>query len=134
MVSWSTKRRILSWLSLAFIGLALAVFGWGTGYKVSLYSPPNSNAHLLPHAKLLSKNEQDAPKNEALIRRSDKNASDRGKAALAVTLLFVYTLSAAAFCFISAVSQREREASRQLYLRHRASLSFFFVLPPPVLA
>jgi hypothetical protein len=134
VVSWSTKRRILSWLSLAFIGLALAVFSWGTGYKVSLYSPPNSNAHLLPHAKLLSKNEQDAPKKEALIRRSDKNALDRDKAALAVTLLFVYTLSAAAFCFICAVSQREREASRQLYLRHRASLSFFFVLPPPVLA
>ena len=134
VVSSSTRRRLFSWLSLAMIGLALAVFGWGIGYKVSLYYPPNSTAHLMPHAKLLSKNEQDASKRETLTRRSNKSASDRDKAALAFTLLFVYTLSAAAFCNIPAVSQREREASRRLYLRHRASLSFFFFLPPPVLA
>jgi hypothetical protein len=120
---------------VAFIGLALAIFGWGTGYKLSLYYPPNSNAHLMPHAKLLSKNEQDAPKTEARSRRSSKDTSDKRKAELALTLLFVYALSAAAWCSMTvAVSQREREASRQLYRRLRGSLSFFFVLPPPVLA
>jgi hypothetical protein len=134
VVSRSTKRRVLSWLSLVFIGLALAVFGWGTGYKLSLYYPPNSTAHLMPHAKLLSKNEQDATKNEALAKRPNKDTSDKGNAELALTLLFVHALSTAVCCSVPAVSQREREASRQLYQRHRASLTFFFVLPPPVLA
>lgn len=133
MVSRSTKQRVLSWLSLAFVGLALAVFGWGTGYKLSLYYPPNSNAHLMPHAKLLSKNEQDAPKNGGLTRRTSKNTSDKDKAELALTLLLVCALSTAALCSTPAISQREREASHQLYLHHRASLSFFFFLPPPVL-
>jgi len=135
VISSITKRRVLSRLGLIFIGLALAVFGWGTGYKLSLYYPPNSNAHLMPHAKLLSKNEQDAPKTEARSRRSSKDTSHKSKVELALTLLFVYALSAVAWCSMPvAVSQREREASRQLYRRLRASLSFFFVLPPPLLA
>jgi hypothetical protein len=134
VVYWNTKRRMLSWLSLAFIGLALAVFGWGTGYKLSLYYPPNSSAHLMPHAKLLSKNEQDAPKEETLSRPSKKHKSDKDPVESAFTLFLFYVLAVTVPCGLLAPSPREREASRLLYERRRASLNFFFVLPPPVLA
>jgi hypothetical protein len=132
--SGGTKRRVSSWVSLAFIGLALAVFGWGTGYKVSLYYPPHSTARLMPHAKLLSQHELGAPKNDALASFPIKPASDQGETGLGlVFLFFVFALPVAAFCDSSTVSQREHEASRQLYRHHRASLSYFFLLPPPAL-
>lgn len=133
VISSSTKRRVLSWISLAFIGLALSVFGWGTGYKLSLYYPPSSSVRLMPHAKLLSKNEQDPPKDKTLAGRINGN-SCKSKTSTLLTLLFVYAFCAAALCVAPVVSQREREASRQRHLRHRASLTFFFVLPPPTLA
>jgi hypothetical protein len=123
---------MLSWLSLAFIGLALSVFGWGTGYKLSLYYPPNSSAHLMPHAKLLSKNEQDAAKNETQTKPSKKNAFDKDRAESAVSLFLMFVLAVAVRYRLPALSQRECEASRLLYRRRRASLNFFFLLPPPV--
>jgi hypothetical protein len=133
VVSCSTNRHVLSWVSLAFIGLALSVFGWGTGYKFSLYYPPDSSVHLMPHAKLLSKNEQDSPENRILTGHL-KDSSDRNKTETSLTLLFVYVLCAAAHCSVSAAGQREREVSRQWHRGRCAGLNFFFVLPPPVLA
>lgn len=88
----------------------------------------------MPHAKLLSKNEQDTQKDETLTRGSRKNASNKDAAESAVTLFLLYLLAVTLPCGVSALSQREREASRLLYQRRRTSLSFFFVLPPPVLA
>ena len=52
------SRRARSWFSIGFFALALCVFSWGLGYKLSLYASPQSNAHLFPQAKLLSKNER----------------------------------------------------------------------------
>jgi hypothetical protein len=42
----------------AIMALALAVLGWGTGYKLSLYDPPGSPSASMPHAKLLSQRER----------------------------------------------------------------------------
>ena len=42
----------------AIMTLALAVLGWGTGYKLSLYDPPGSPSASMPHAKLLTQRER----------------------------------------------------------------------------
>lgn len=120
-------------MSLALIGLALSVFGWGTGYKLSLYYPPNSSSHLMPHAKLLSKNEQDSPK-ESIQNKHSKDTSDKYRMRTQLALLFALLLGSVALNHISAPSPRECESSRQRHLRQHTSLNFFFVLPPPVLA
>lgn len=60
-------RRARLWSSIAFVTLALCVVSWGLGYKLSLYAPPQSNSHLLPHAKLLSKNERIVREKSPLI-------------------------------------------------------------------
>jgi hypothetical protein len=38
--------------------LAFTVFGWGTGYKLSLYDRPGSPSTMIPAAKLLSQKER----------------------------------------------------------------------------
>jgi hypothetical protein len=47
------------------MALALAVLGWGTSYKLSLYDPPGSPSASMPHAKLLSQRER-PPATEAV--------------------------------------------------------------------
>ena len=131
--SWRTNRRVLSWLSLAFMGLAFSVFGWGTGYKLSLYDPPGASSHLMPQAKLLSRDEQTPAGENSLISRT-KDPKEKGAKQTLLTILFLYALSAASLCRAPASGQRERESNDPWRLRHRASLNFFFALPPPVLA
>jgi hypothetical protein len=113
------------------VGLALFVFSWGLGYKLSLYDPPQSSSHQMPHAKLLSRDEQSTAVETSLASRA--KSSDKIMHAL---------LASAFFCFFlnliprnAPASYREAQEPKHTWrLRHRAGLSFFFVLPPPVLA
>jgi hypothetical protein len=134
MASCSTKRRILSWMSLAFIGLAFAVFSWGTGYKLSLYYPSNSAAHRIPHAKLLSRNEQEPPRDKSLAGNANDTRHKREMGTLFAFLPIVHLVSAAALLRSSAHVSGGSDSHPLQYLRQRASLTFFFVLPPPVRA
>jgi hypothetical protein len=43
---------------MGIVFLALAVFGWGVKYKISLYDPPGSISTSMSHAKLLSQKER----------------------------------------------------------------------------
>jgi hypothetical protein len=43
---------------MGIIFLALAVFGWGVKYKISLYDPPRSISTHMSQAKLLSQKER----------------------------------------------------------------------------
>jgi hypothetical protein len=54
----SPSRRTSIATVFAIMALALAVLGWGTGYKLSLYDPPGSPSASMPHAKLLSQRER----------------------------------------------------------------------------
>jgi hypothetical protein len=121
-------------MSLALIGLALSVLGWGTGYKLSLYHPSDDSSRLMPQAKLLSKNEQNSPTDITLISKI-KDANERNETRTSLTLLFLaYIVSVTASFQASALSFGARAAGRHWHLRQRASLTFFFVLPPPILA
>jgi hypothetical protein len=54
----SPSRRTSIATVLAIMALALAVLGWGTRYKLSLYDPPGNHTASMPHAKLLSQRER----------------------------------------------------------------------------
>lgn len=45
---------------VGFLIVALAVFGWGLHYKMSLYDSPGTRSTAIPHAKLLSQKERPA--------------------------------------------------------------------------
>ncbi len=54
----SPNRRASVVTVFAILFLAFTVFGWGTGYKLSLYDPPGSPSTIIPAAKLLSQKER----------------------------------------------------------------------------
>jgi hypothetical protein len=54
---------------LVFAGLAISVFMWGLGYKLSLYDVQQASVHRIPMAKLLS---------------GDENSRSTGRASVSV--------------------------------------------------
>ena len=54
------NRRRAVLLPLGLLILAIAVFGWGLQYKLSLYQGKDSISHSAPVAKLLSQKERPA--------------------------------------------------------------------------
>jgi hypothetical protein len=120
-------------MSFILIWLSLSILGWGTGYKLSLYYPASSNAHLMPHAKLLSKNEQDSASNK-IQDRSIGKAPENKPVATFTFFAFVCALYVAVLLRDAVFSQRDRETGRDWHRRQRTSMNFFFVLPPPVSA
>ncbi len=122
-------RRARLWFSIAFAALALLVFAWGLGYKLSLYAPPQSNSHLLPHAKLLSKNERIITEASPLIDDSvPPSPVAQGVLPWLVMLPFaVLLLKTPTF------SLWEVEATRSWHLRRLSCLNIFFFRPPPIL-
>jgi hypothetical protein len=114
------------------MGLALSVFAWGLQYKLSLYDPPHSVSHRMPHAKLLSRDEQASSVESPLVVGAKAPAKQMG-----------VVLCAVAFCFfLMALSLQGKpmprwgalDASRSRHLRRRPGLNVFFFRPPPILA
>ena len=66
----STKKcRTSIRVVLGIVFLALAVFGWGVKYKISLYDPPGSISTHMSHAKLLSQKERPIPSGDLDLAR-----------------------------------------------------------------
>ncbi|RXS93267.1 hypothetical protein [Silvibacterium dinghuense] len=125
-----TKHLLLSWMHLAFIALGLTVLCWGTGYKVSLYYPPQSSVRLIPCAKLLSRDEQQA------TREQDADVQPPRPAPVSLAAFMLGLLSLLLTFLVqqlrgALVSRIYRESGRSWHLHQRAGMSFFFVLPPP---
>jgi hypothetical protein len=60
-VAFSTRintKKCRTSIVMGIVFLALAVFGWGVKYKISLYDPPGSVSTHMSHAKLLSQKER----------------------------------------------------------------------------
>jgi hypothetical protein len=64
-------RRVQVSVALGVIFLALAVFGWGLQYKLSLYGHSSEFPNSIPHAKLLSPKER--PTSSTAIRLIGSN-------------------------------------------------------------
>src|ERR1700692_81109 len=58
MKIYSPSRRASVITVFAVLFLAFTVFGWGIGYKLSLYNPPGSPSRAIAAAKLLSEKER----------------------------------------------------------------------------
>jgi hypothetical protein len=122
------KRTIVA--ATTAIVLALCVFLWGLGYKLSLYHPPHSFARLVPIAKLLSKNEQpriaaSSIAGAAAAEMTPSRAITGGSEHLSVAvLLIVLCLSTARTWSRQAVTAPLRRVDRACS---------YFVRPPPFL-
>jgi hypothetical protein len=108
------------------MGLALCVFLWGLGYKLSLYDPPQSVTHSLPKAKLLSKNER-----PRIFRRSVEAQTEQPAVApLPAAHLTVLFLPAVPVLSLP-VSIHRQPLANPLRRAPYLSATKFFVRPPP---
>jgi hypothetical protein len=114
--------------ALGLLGLALCVFLWGLQYKLSLYDPPQSISHKIPTAKLLSKDEQGATKQAAIITAKDSTSGTE------MFLAVVGLVAGLALFYRPVLVHREAETSRPWGQQLLATLSAFSFRPPPILA
>ncbi len=123
----SSSRSARFWCSIGFAALALCVFSWGLGYKLSLYASPQSNSHLFPQAKLLSKNER--------IVREQIPLTDNSVPPLpaAPEVLPLWGMLPFAALLLKTATSRlwELETKTCCHLRRRSWLNSFFPRPPP---
>jgi hypothetical protein len=128
----TTNRRRLFWFTFGFMGLALSVFAWGLQYKLSLYDPPQSVSHRMPHAKLLSRDEQASSVESPLV--GGAKAPSKQMAVVLCTVTFCFFLVALSLPGKPVSPWRALDACRSRHLRRRPSLNVFFFRPPPILA
>jgi len=124
----SPNRRISALTGMGILFLAIAVFGWGVKYKLSLYDAPGSFSTHIVQAKLLSQKERP-------VRNSVVDA--HAATPLPQSSLFYPVILAAAFIFrvgyvapLRSTTIMADDSRRQC----GASLSFFSFRPPPVSA
>jgi hypothetical protein len=125
--SWRMNRISAIMLHL----LAASVFLWGSGYKLSLYFPPQASFHAVPIAKLLSKNEQAAIPGEVFSAGGEKAAAELHSGAFPATptLAVFLFLAVLALTLIDVLRLAEPDDSS-----HICSIFFhsaLFVRPPP---
>jgi hypothetical protein len=122
----SPNRRIPALTSMGIFFLAIAVFGWGIKYKLSLYDAPGSFSTHITQAKLLSQKERpvrDGVVDSAHAASPMLQSSFFYPALFAVALIFGLHLVAALHSATITVDD-----SRQ---QRCASSSFFSFRPPP---
>ena len=123
----SLRTWMKSFRLLVFAGLAISVFMWGLGYKLSLYDVQQASVHRIPMAKLLS---------------GDENSRSTGRASVSVDPLHSGIIVApmlALLAILAAVSKLNSEV-RSFKMPpprafvSRAVLNAFFFRPPPSFA
>ena len=112
---------------LAILSLALAVFGWGTRYKLSLYDPPGSPSATLPQAKLLSQRERPLPSTAVEVIRP---VTLQPQPLIFLSAAFVGALAIRLQAAISfrPLAVKIDEAKQQSAIAHS---TFFSFRPPP---
>jgi len=128
---WNATRPFNLLGMLAYLGLAVCVFTWGLQYKLSLYDPTQAASHQIPHAKLLSKNEQSGTSASPLVVRT--KTSTRVSYTVSTTTVFFVLLLALSVLNPQGPSQRKQRTNRVWHIR-RGLFDIFFVRPPPTLA
>jgi hypothetical protein len=128
---WTPKRCSLSWHWLGFIALAVAVFIWGLGYKLSLYDPPQAKSHQIPQAKLLSKNEQAIAVQSPLLKNAKDPSTPVPRVLPGITLLLAVAFRLLRLPFFRLCGLKTAVVRVR---RDFAALTSFFFRPPPSLA
>lgn len=122
----SSARRRSVVTALGILTLALAVFGWGVQYKLSLYDAPSGHTVSVAQAKLLS------PKERSVAARAPAMFLPDTQAPLAVVLAFITIASLGLFHGPSARRAGSREDD-PLGIDRRVSSTYFSFRPPPAL-
>jgi hypothetical protein len=122
-------RKLQVSAALGVVCLALAVFGWGLQYKLSLYGQSDDHSKSIPHAKLLSQKERPVSSaSTALIAPTSQQ--------LPLTSSIFFALFAAAVLLVSPAGQfssmRKRAFIRYSHLLRLAASGYFAYRPPPV--
>jgi hypothetical protein len=129
-MSEQSKSRYHSFgLTLASAGLALSVFFWGLGYKLSLYDAQRLNSHRIPTASLLSRNEDPTTKNSVSLSGKASAFDHAASPVLSIALLF--SLFVLADLSLPNPGWHRRQIALPWRIRTRASLTAFSFRPPP---
>lgn len=124
-----TTRLARFCFSIIFVVLAISVFSWGLGYKLSLYEPHQSNAHHIIEAKLLSKNER------AVTRKSDLGGDYLPPLPAQEALPFCIAICLAALALNPLrFTLSKIEPTVSWHRRRSNSMSSFFFRPPPIIS
>lgn len=122
----SSDRRASVVTVFAVLFLAFTVFGWGTGYKLSLYDPPGSPSTIIPAAKLLSQKERPSTAKVAtqlVPPAPDRKTTNYYPAIVLVGLMFSLRLLISAW--VRVTIEHDSIAQRS------AHSNFFSFRPPP---
>jgi hypothetical protein len=112
---------------LVFAGLALSVFMWGLGYKLSLYDVQQSTVHRIPMAKLLSGDE-----NSRSTGRASVSVDPPQSGIIVASILALLAIFVAVSKLNSEVRSFKMPPARSFV--SRAVLNAFFFRPPPSFA
>jgi hypothetical protein len=121
------SRRTYTLRAMGMFILAIAVFGWGLQYKLSLYDAPDSNSNSALHAKLLSEKERPASSFDVASTRSASPQSSIFY--LAFLLIAIISSLHLAVSLRARTLLKNKESRQQRY----AALDFFSFRPPPAL-
>jgi hypothetical protein len=122
----SPNRRVSVFTVFASLFLAFTVFGWGTGYKLSLYDPPGSPSTIIPAAKLLSQKERPSTAKVAaqLVPATPAQKTTNYYPAI-VLVAFVFSLRLLISTWVRVTTEHDSIAQRSCHS------SFFSFRPPP---
>ena len=124
----SPHRRASAVTVFTIVFLAFTVFGWGTGYKLSLYDPPGSPSTIIPAAKLLSQKERPSTAKVAAQLLPATPAQDISKYYPAIVLVaLMFSLRLLLSTWVRVTTDHDLLAQRS------AHSSFFSFRPPPAL-
>ncbi len=127
---YSSKNRVGSLrLVLSLAGLAIFVFLWGLGYKLSRYEPPQANLHQIPRAKLMSEDERPSFGSISGVLGSAVKAI-RTKHGFLTSAFLLFLLTFTTFAELHK-ELRIRESCQPRRMGCSASLSAFLFRPPP---
>jgi hypothetical protein len=112
---------------LVFAGLALSVFMWGLGYKLSLFDVQQASVHRIPMAKLLSGDE-----NSRSTGRASVSVDPNHSGIIVAPMLALLAILVADSKLNSEVRSFKMPPPRSFV--SRAVLNAFFFRPPPSFA
>jgi hypothetical protein len=112
--------------ALVALFLAIAVFGWGLQYKLSLYDHPSDHPSSAPHAKLLSQKERPASSNAVGLIVPDTRQLQSSVLLLA---LLVWTISLGSY--VTQFSWMRSRALISYSSQQRSAVSNYFAFRPP---
>jgi hypothetical protein len=121
-------RKLQVSAALGVVCLALAVFGWGLQYKLSLYGHSGDHSKSIPHAKLLSQKERPVSSATACLIAS---TSQQARLASSVFLALFAGIGLAGLSAAHFSSMRDRAFICYRDSLRLASSDYFAFRPPP---